>query len=298
MYPGHPFTFSGALADDLARYRAIPASKREKISLIAGHSPRVTGIPDIDQLPIITFLRDPVARVRSFCQHVSEGRDRYWEEMFPPGTFDLDRFLDSGNLGLSNLQAKMLLGDRGYGPLAGDADALVDEVLQILRKKVTCFGIVEEFDASLVWFRRRLGWEKWPVYRTLNVGKGEKRIEFRSDQLDKVRALNAIDIQLYERAVELFQEQTGALADDLQADLVEFRSHQQDWEEYLALCASSFGRRLTMDWTRRFKRGMQVLRTEGWDGLRYEVTQLLRWLRAKDRPAAGVCISGKKEEDR
>jgi hypothetical protein len=279
IYPGEKFIFTGLLEDDLARYRALEARQRQEISLVSGHTPRIIGILEIDRLPVITFLRDPVEQVMSHCQHVSEGKNAYWRELYPPGTFDLDDFLASGHLVLSNLQTKMLLGDRGYRPITGDTRALVDEVLQVLQNDIECFGIVEEFDTSLMWFRRRLGWKQWPVYRRLNVASGSSRLAFSSKQIAKIRDLNAVDIQVYEASRRLFHEQLAPISALLQADLEEFKAHQAAWSPRPAPPLPSVWQRLTVDWPGRLGRGAHILRTRGWDGLRKETHQFLRWLR-------------------
>ncbi len=70
IYQGPRFLFSGDLKKDLEAYREMGPEKQANIVLFAGHSPRITGIPGIDDLPTITLFRDPVCRVKSFCQHV------------------------------------------------------------------------------------------------------------------------------------------------------------------------------------------------------------------------------------
>jgi hypothetical protein len=278
IYPGKQFVFTGLLDHDLERFQAMGASKRERISLVSGHCPRITGIPEIDRLPIITLLRDPIEQVKSHCQQVSEGKNLYWRELYPPGTFELDEFLESGHLVLSNLQTKMLLGDRGYRPITGDTRVLADEALHVLENDIACFGIVEEFDTSLMWFRRRLGWKQWPVYRRLNVTNQSKRLVFSRSQIAKISALNAVDIQVYQSALRLFREQTATMSGLLQSDLVEFRACQESWRSQLTLRALSVWRRLTVQWPGRIGYGTHILRTAGKDELREGIHRFLRWL--------------------
>jgi hypothetical protein len=280
IYPGDKFVFTGLLQDDFERYRAMGASERERISLVSGHCPRITGIPEIDRLPIITLLRDPIEQVKSHCQHVSEHKNPYWQELYPPGTFELDEFLESGHLVLSNLQTKMLLGDRVYRPITGDTRALVDEVLHVLQNDIVCFGIVEEFDTSLMWFRHRLGWKQWPVYRRLNVSSESERLTFSSEQVDRIRALNTVDIQVYESAVKLFRTQTAEAWGALQRDLTVFRALQELGSSLSPPRTLSMRERLTMDWPGRIRRGTRILRNGRWDELRHEMQQFVRWLRA------------------
>jgi hypothetical protein len=280
IYPGEKFVFTGLLKDDFERYRAMEASERERIALISGHCPRITGIPEIDKLPIITLLRDPIEQVKSHCQHVSEGKNPYWRELYPPGTFELDEFLESGHLVLSNLQTKMLLGDEGYRPITGETRALVDEVLHVLQNDIVCFGIVEEFDTSLMWFRRRLGWKQWPVYRRLNVASESKRLTFSSDQIAKIRALNAVDIEVYARALDVFHAELARISDYLAANLEIFEQEQRLWA--LRLKAPSSAAPIEVQpsrtWEERVERAFHIARTEGLDALLQEIRRYIRWM--------------------
>jgi hypothetical protein len=71
------FEFDGNLESDRHRLFEMSERKREALQVIMGHAPLVTGIGDIDLFPCITFLREPIARVRSYCRHVSEGKSKH-----------------------------------------------------------------------------------------------------------------------------------------------------------------------------------------------------------------------------
>ena len=107
------FRFSGDIQSDLKRY----LKHNGHVRLFIGHAPLKTGIQIADYATMFTLLRDPVSRVKSFCQHVYEGKSKYLIDRFPPYSFDLDEFLDSGNHELSNLQAKLLSSDRDFESL-------------------------------------------------------------------------------------------------------------------------------------------------------------------------------------
>src|SRR6185369_13788670 len=72
LYPGGHFAFTRGIAADVERYRRLDPGTRERITLFSGHAPRITGEPAIDGVPIVTFLREPILRTMSHCQHVSE----------------------------------------------------------------------------------------------------------------------------------------------------------------------------------------------------------------------------------
>src|SRR5271157_80678 len=101
---GH-FIFTGDIKSDINRYLNLSEPTRQNIKLFTGHAPILTGIADADSAKVITFLRDPINRVKSFIQHISEGKS----PEYLTGPFDLNRFLESGFSDLSNLQTKMLI---------------------------------------------------------------------------------------------------------------------------------------------------------------------------------------------
>ena len=115
--PNEIFAFTGDVPADVQRFNALPKEDRSGFRLFIGHAPIISGIEAADNAETITFLRNPVSRVKSFCNHVAEGKSPYLRDEFPPDRFDLDRFLDSGNNELSNLQTKMLINRADSGSL-------------------------------------------------------------------------------------------------------------------------------------------------------------------------------------
>jgi hypothetical protein len=218
IYPGRSFNFSGDFPKDLERYNQIPCSDRTEITLYAGHAARITGIAEVDNLPTITLLREPIARVKSFCQHVSEGKSPYLLKAFPPAHFDLDAFLNSNIHELTNLQTRMLVGNPGYDLPAFDQATLVELAVEVLEHKIGAFGIFENFDASLLLFRRNLGWQEYPIYRKLNVRNTARLIAFQRAHIDQIREMNEMDIQVYQRAYALFDRQIRALSDGFEQE--------------------------------------------------------------------------------
>ena len=233
FYKGRHFLFSGDLQKDKARYRKISKSKRGQISMFGGHAPRITGIPEVDTLPIITFFRDPVERVKSYCQHVSEGKSRYLLKDYPPSKFNLDAFLDSGINELSNIQTKLLLGDQKQQLPDADKKTILETAVKVLKNDITCFGFTEQFDKSLVLLHYKLGWTKWPVYKKLNAKNRQKLITFTSDNIKKIRKLNEIDIAVYQKALELFNEQFSSDAGTIESNWACFQNQQRSSQLFL-----------------------------------------------------------------
>lgn len=208
QYPGKEhFNFDGEITSDTKRFLMLPDSERRAFPLISGHAPIKTGIREIDNMPIITLLRDPISRVKSYCQHVSEGKIPYLSKKFPSDSFDLDAFLKSGNLELSNMQSKMLINERHccceLHLSKMSALEARDEALEALLEKVLCFGLQEYFDESLMLFKDRLNWS-WPFYIHTNKKNPNKLIEFKKHHIEQIIELNKVDIEVYAAAKKKF----------------------------------------------------------------------------------------------
>jgi hypothetical protein len=201
------FDFSGEFPFDIKRFQALSAAEKQQIELFTGHAPIITGLPEADHATIITVLRDPVSRVKSFCQHVAEGKSPYLLSSFPPASFRLDEFLQSGIKELSNLQTKMLInqGSCASSVLIDSMSAATarDMALENLTKRVAYFGIQEHFNESLILFASKLHW-RIPVYISMNKKDSQNLLEFTEDHLEQIVALNAIDIEVYKAAKASF----------------------------------------------------------------------------------------------
>ena len=147
------FQFSGDFKSDLKRFDLLSESEKDEIDIYYGHAPIYTGNKSIDVVERITFLRDPVNRVKSFCQHVYEGKSEYLKTRFPKESFDLDVFLNSRVLELHNLQTKMLLntGASATTIKVPRCDA-VNLAFDNLTNKTSMYGLLEYFDESLMLF--------------------------------------------------------------------------------------------------------------------------------------------------
>lgn len=199
------FEFSGHLPADRKRFEALPETERENIMLFTGHAPIVTGIPRVDRATTITILRDPVSRVKSYCQYVSEGKI----PDYPAEKFNLDSLLRSGNAELSNFQTRLLLKDgltESFESLSPSEAR--DEALDNLFNRVSYFGLQEYFDESLIVFRSALKWSM-PIYLSLNRKNADKLLRFEQRHLERIAEMNTIDIEVYNAAKEKFLRSFG-----------------------------------------------------------------------------------------
>lgn len=217
------FAFTGDIASDIKRFETLSEDDQNKVALFLGHAPIVTGIKQADNAVTITFLREPISRVKSFCQHVSEGKSPHLIRDFPPESFSLDRFLESGNHELSNLQTKLLNGRGSTLPLFENMSETEAQnlALQNLFHKIAFFGLQEYFDESLLRFSAAFHW-RTPAYVSRNKNNPGKLLQFERCHLERIAALNTIDTEVYRCAKEHFMERLGNMADN-EANLKRFR---------------------------------------------------------------------------
>lgn len=209
------FIFTGNIERDRQRYLSLSPAKRGNIALYLGHAPRTTGILEVDQLPTITLLRDPVERVKSFCQHVSEGKSSAMGLGRTGPDMDLDDFLASGRIQLSNFQTRILLGENSYQLPQLDEGALVDSALQVLQDGLASFGLTEEFNRSMLLFQHTLGWKNAPPYRIRNTRNPRSLLRFEQRHVDKITELNKVDLRVYGAAQKIFRQRITDLFPDI-----------------------------------------------------------------------------------
>lgn len=207
------FIFSGDNESDIKKFRELPIDEQKSIALFTGHAPILTGLPEADGIPIITMLREPVSRVKSFCQHVSEGKSPHLLKSFPPESFNLDDFLNSDNDEISNLQSRMLIDYEKYRaePLleTNDPEEKKERALQNLFHKVLCYGIQEYFDESLILIASRLGW-RMPFYEYRNKKDIKRLLKFEDSHVKRIKEINSIDIDVYKAARSRFVKEINS----------------------------------------------------------------------------------------
>lgn len=209
IYGSPHFEFNGSIILDRERHASLSAQEQHAVRLYFGHAPLSTGLAAVDRVPVITFLRDPIDLVKSFCQFVAEGKyPAYAPAGIAPETFPVDAFLESGNVELSNIQTKLLiLGDIHAETLPSAALAR-KRATEALMERVDSFGLTEMFDESLVYFMTRYSWPL-PHYTSYNAKNPKRLVRFEPRHIHRIAQMNHIDIQIYEAARTVFAKSIG-----------------------------------------------------------------------------------------
>jgi hypothetical protein len=213
---------------EIARFKTLSAAERGRYRLIHGHL--YFGFHRFIQgaSTYITFLRHPVERVLSFYYYARSTPDHYLHSQLANKRLDLKTAI-AGELTpeLRNGQIRQLAGEEWEDPQR----VITRAALERAQANLTHFrvvGLLEEFDASLLLLRRAFGWHL-PFYIKENVTK-EKPDEIFLDPETRglIEEANRLDLELYEYARNLFDEQCRAAGDSFAEELSHFRRSNRD----------------------------------------------------------------------
>ncbi|HWY50821.1 MAG TPA: sulfotransferase family 2 domain-containing protein [Chthoniobacterales bacterium] len=210
-------------SSQIDQFKTLPAAQRGRYRLIEGHL--YFGfhryIPGASTY--ITFLRRPVERVLSFYYYARSTPDHYLYPQLANERLDLKTALARElTPELRNGQTRQLAGDEWEDPRR----VLTRTALDRAKANLTHFrvvGLLEEFDASLLLLRRAFGWHL-PFYVKENVTKEKPDETFlNAETRGLIEEANRLDLELYDYAHDLFDEQRRAAGDSFAEELGHFR---------------------------------------------------------------------------
>jgi len=176
------------------------------------------------QALIVSFLRDPVERVLSGYYNVL--RDKTNPVYAAVREMSLGEYVDSGLVrDVDNGQVRRIAGlgmDVPFGAVGVEHLAMA---MRNIAGNAYFIGITERFDESLVLLEDALGIQ-FPNYVPINTGNNRPRSCDEHDvQIQKVRAHNRCDQQLYDAQLALMEQRIAAAA-ELPTRLRRYRSWQ------------------------------------------------------------------------
>jgi hypothetical protein len=181
------------------RFKTFPARRRRRYRLVRGHLHY--GIHEF--LPqgatYITMLREPVARLLSSYLFILR------RPLHP-----LHRKLKNENLGVKdlitltphsqNLQCRFIA---GIGKTGACDRSTLEKAKEHLSQSFRVVGLCERFHESLLLMAAKFGW-RLTYYENRKVTRRRSTIE--ADAVDFIREHNSLDMELYEFAKTLFEE--------------------------------------------------------------------------------------------
>lgn len=218
---------------DIRAFRARPWDADNAPHLVQGHMSY--GLHRFVPGPgaYVTLLREPIRRALSDYHYVTSTPGHPIHEHVKD--LSLVQYFESGITGqLSNGQVRLLSGDHlpddtGVPSNRSMERADLDKAQTHLRDRFAAVGVQERFDETLLLFRRRLGW-RWPFYVRENVTTRPYRQEdIDPGDLDRIRELNLLDLELYESVRRTFDQVVAAEGGAFARDLAAFRILNRAW---------------------------------------------------------------------
>lgn len=194
------------------RLALITKLNKRRIKIIQGHIK--FGIHRyIARKPIyITFFRDPIQRAISEYFFIKQSKystythpDYTLAESLPLHEFFKLKYRD-------NLQTRFIAG-YGYDKIIGNSEKLLSKAIEHLDKYYKVIGIKERFNESLCCFQNYFDWEQVTDrdYREKKTLVKSKIEALDANVLESLQQTHALDLKLYEYAMEKFEKQLSSL---------------------------------------------------------------------------------------
>jgi hypothetical protein len=181
----------------------------------------------------ITMFRNPTARVVSGYYFARNNPVHYMYKPIHSKNLDLERFVSAGiTTETDNGQLRLLTGHIDDIEIGGCTRQLLDHAKNILSKYFTVVGSSERFDESLLLMKRKLGWNRLPVYQKRNVG-APRPPELPKQVLNTIRKHNELDYELYEWASERLQQELEK--EEIRRELGKFQTANSMYQSYEGL---------------------------------------------------------------
>ena len=204
-------------ADVVAR---LHAERPARTRVIAGHFYYGVHSRLAASCRYMTFLRDPVERVVSHYHFVRSRPGHYLHAA--AATMSLPEYVEScGAAEPNNDQTRLLAGEEMLPSDGTASDAMLPIAKQNLDSHAAV-GLTDAFDASIVVMQRVFGWGR-PFYVLENRSDRKRGDRLPPDVGDLIRIRNALDLELYEHARELFRRRVAEQGNAFRRDVRVFR---------------------------------------------------------------------------
>lgn len=208
-------------------FKRLDAGSKSELKVLRGHF----GFGLHDFLPgpsrCFTLLREPVARVISYDAFVRRTPRHYSYDLVTSNKMSLADFIASKkDCMLDNAQTRLLSGlESGHEVPFGECGPdMLEAAKRNLRDAFAVVGLTERFDETLLLLREAFGWRRLFYARQNVSAKRPEKEELPSSTLDAILQINALDVQLYQYAQRLFEEQVGQYGASFAEDVDAFQA--------------------------------------------------------------------------
>jgi len=182
-----------------------------------------------------TMLREPVSRIISYYDYLRTSEKHPKHDLAKDMT--LEEFIEHPDIDeMPNAQTHRIMGllkqnEWRTNPIPDDQ--LLADVKHQLEHRFSLFGLTEMYDQFLIMAQQTLGWQDI-FYRRMNESKIKTdKSTIPESTINRIKALNAVDMGLYAFAKELFNERMKTL--NITPDMVQtFKEKNQAYSDLLS----------------------------------------------------------------
>ncbi|PPS40408.1 sulfotransferase family 2 domain-containing protein [Chroococcidiopsis sp. TS-821] len=219
------------VAESIEEFKNLPIARRQEIKMLKGHMN--FGLHEYLPRPstYITMLREPVERVISLYYYIIRNPKHWLHAEVKGKNLSLQEYVSSGiataaNNGQTRLIAAVDESKVGFDQMSEEHLAIAKQRLQ---DYFTVVGITEKFDETLILLKNKFGW-KMPLYVKENVTKNrQSKASVPPQTLETVEYYNQLDIQLYQYAKQLFEQQISQNLDIFEREFKSFKLINQQY---------------------------------------------------------------------
>lgn len=218
------FTIDGGnVYESIRGFKRLPQTRRDEFDCLKGHMP--FGLHEYLSRPCVyvTLLRDPVERMISHYYYVVRTSHHYLHQEVLSRGMTLEDYVRSDiSTELENGQTKLIAGNEIDPP-----PNLLDLAKRNIREHFVVAGLAERFDEALILMQRRLGWSQ-VYYTPKNVtAHRPSKSEVSKSTLRMIESRNEKDLELYDFARRLFDDDVRQEGIDFSIAVEAFRFRNQ-----------------------------------------------------------------------
>lgn len=186
---------------NLEDFKNISDQEKERMKIIIGHIDYgIHNYISHDYRGYITMMRDPVDRVISSYQHVMRN-----SEKLRNNCASILKLYEKERMFLDNFQTRMI---SGINPEFGQCyDEMLDQAIENIDKHFLMIGLNERYDETLRRFAKLLNWNSIEYERVNSTPNKLTSKCFSKIEINKIKEMNKLDIQLYSYAKKAFLEE-------------------------------------------------------------------------------------------
>ncbi|MEN6586611.1 MAG: sulfotransferase family 2 domain-containing protein [Sulfuricella sp.] len=194
--------------ESIEKYLSLSMSRKEKLKVIYGHMDYWVQELLPPNSRYVTLLRNPVERVISHYHYVRRTANDPLRELAMRSSLD-DWVARCNLLEMDNGQTRRLSGSEGSVSFGACSAQMLEQARQNVQHNFALVGITERFDETYGLMSKLFD---WPIrhYQPRNVAQqrsSTKEIPARTIRL--IEKHNALDMELYAHAAQLFADRLG-----------------------------------------------------------------------------------------